>query len=112
MAKLRTYEQNISELYAKFQAQPATTELSQTVRGMVSISDLRSALNVVNEAIDELAQVETDKVVRGIIQDIGELENAAALKPGGTRTQKKIVRTTDWFDKLEKDFKRLLAFYV
>lgn len=107
---LHGYETAISELYARFKSDPQI-ELSGSVKSMISISDLRNALNIVNEAIDEESQIETDKVVRGIIQDIGELEMAGALKTGVARTTKKIERTTDWFDKLKGDFSRLLAFY-
>lgn len=110
LERLRGYNASISELYTKFKSDPQI-ELSSSVRKMVSISDLRNALNVVNEAIDEDSQFETDKVVRGIIQDIGELENAGYVKKGSTRTPKKIDRTTDWFVKLTGDFTRLLAFY-
>lgn len=81
------------------------------VRKLVSISELRNALNIVNEAVDEESQVQTDKVVRGIIQDIGELQTAAVVKKGQVRTPKKIDRTNDWFLKLTADFQRLLSFY-
>lgn len=110
LSKLRDWDNSILTLYAKFQEDPQL-ELSSSLRKF-SISDLRNALNIVNEAIDETTQIQTDKVVRGIIQDIAELQNSAALKPGIPRTPKKINRTTDWFVKLTGDFKRLLSFYV
>lgn len=111
LSKLREFDTAVTDLYSKFQADPQV-ELSPTVRKVISISELRSALNTVNEAVDEQSQIETDKVVRGIIQDIGELQNAAALKTGVPRTLKKIERTNDWFIKLTGDFKRLLSFYA
>lgn len=87
LKRLHDYDGAISDLYSRFTANPQI-ELTGPVKSMVSISDLRNALNIVNEAIDEDSQVETDKVVRGIIQDIGELEMAGALKSGSTRTAK------------------------
>lgn len=110
LSTIRSYDSAITDLYEKFQKDPQI-ELTVSVRNLVSISALRNALNVVNEAIDEDSQIATDKVVRGIIQDIGELETAALLKKGGTRTPKKIERTADWFDKLTSDFTKLLSFY-
>lgn len=111
LSTIRSYQTNISDLYSQFKVDPKTMELTATIRKLVSISDLRISLNIINEAIDESSQIESDKVVRGIIQDIGELENAAQLKPGANRTAKKMTRTGDWFDKLGKDFVQLLAFY-
>lgn len=110
LSTIRSYDSAITDLYNRFQKDPQI-ELTTSVRNLVSISTLRNALNVVNEAIDEESQVATDKVVRGIIQDIGELETAAILKKGAARTPKKIERTTDWFDKLTGDFSKLLSFY-
>lgn len=107
---IKGYDQAIADMYEKFKADPQI-EVAAPVRRLVSISDLRNALNIVNEAIDEESQVRSDKVVRGIIQDIGELETAAYVKKGASRTRKKIERTTDWFDKVQGDFTRLLAFY-
>lgn len=110
LGKIRNYAGNISDLYQSFKSDPQI-ELAAPVRKLVSISDLRNSLNIVNEAIDEESQVQTDKVVRGLIQDIGELETAAYVKKGSSRTPKKIERTTDWFEKVTGDFSRLLAFY-
>ncbi|CAN8071155.1 unnamed protein product [Agarophyton chilense] len=107
---LKDYEGKISDLYSQFKQDPQL-DLTSSVRKLVNISELRNALNVVNEAIDELSQTETDKIVRGIIQDIGELEVAATLKKGSQRTMKKIERTTDWLDKITGDFTKLLSFY-
>lgn len=110
LKKIRNYAGSINDLYESFKSDPQI-ELAAPMRKLVSISDLRNALNVVNEAIDEESQVQTDKVVRGIIQDIGELETAAYVKKGTSRTPKKIGTTTDWFVKIAGDFGRLLAFY-
>ncbi|PXF46408.1 hypothetical protein BWQ96_03802 [Gracilariopsis chorda] len=110
LKKLKEYDTKIAQLYLQFKENPQL-DLTPSVRNLVSISELRNALNVVNEAIDEQSQTETDKIVRGIIQDISELEVAAVLKKGGQRTPKKIDRTADWFEKITGDFTRLLSFY-
>lgn len=111
LEQLRKFDQGIKELYSKFKENPQL-EISSTVKDLLPINELRSALNSVNEAIDESAQVASDKVVRGIIQDIGELETASALKQGISRTKKRIAKTTDWFDKLTADFQKLLSYYA
>lgn len=111
ISKLKEYQSDLQGLYSEFKSNPQA-EIKDKVSKMISISDLRDALNTVDEAFDEETQRETDKVVRGIIQDIGELETAAVLKKGTERTQKKIERTTDWFEKLVDDFSRLLSFYA
>lgn len=110
LSKIEAYSKGISDLYASFKLNPQL-ELSDPVRKLISISQLRNALNVINEAIDEDGQTQTDKVVRGIIQDIGELENVSYVKKGAARTPKKIERTMDWFEKVTGDFTRLLSFY-
>ncbi len=111
LATLRKYQSDIIELYTEFKADPQL-KLTSRVNKMFNISELRDALNVFGEAFDEAAQLETDKVVRNIIQDIGELEAAVALREGAVRTERKIQRTTDWFEKLVSDFKKLVSFYA
>lgn len=110
LSKLREYSNGIDTLYDTFK-NDSQAELAGPIRKLVNISALRNSLNVVNEAINEDTQLVTDKIVRGIIQDIGELQNAVILKSGVPRTTKKIDRTTDWFIKISGDFKRLLSFY-
>lgn len=108
---LRKYQEAVDELYTEFKNDPQA-KLNPRVGAIFQISELRGALNTFGEAFDEDAQRETDKVVRNIIQDVGELKTAAALREGATRTQRKIERTTDWFEKLVSDFKRLMAYYA
>lgn len=111
LAMLRKYESDVSQLYTEFKADPQL-KLTPRVSKMFNISELRDALNIFGEAFDENAQLETDKVVRNIIQDIGELEAAVILREGAVRTERKIQRTTDWFEKLLSDFKKLVSFYA
>lgn len=108
---LQNYQTEIDSLYAEFKGNPQL-ELNPRVGKTFNISELRDALNAFNEAFDEDSQKETDKVVRNIIQDIGELQTAGALKKGAVRTERKIQRTADWFDRLSIDFNRLMAFYT
>lgn len=110
LAQLAGVDDSMKALYESFKSNPQV-EISTTVRKAVSISDLRTSLNIINDAIDEASQAETDKMARSIIQDIGELQMAASLKPGTTRTQKKIERTNDWFLQITADFTKLLSFY-
>lgn len=111
LEQLRKFDQDIKDLYTKFKNDPQM-EITSNLKQLLPIDELRNALNAVNEAIDENAQVASDKVVRGIIQDIGELETASGLKAGISRTKKRIAKTTDWFDKLTGDFQKLLSYYT
>lgn len=107
---IRGYQSSIKEMYDKFKNDPQF-DLTEKVKNLVDVSELRNALNTVNEAISEESQQLSDKVVRGIIQDFNELQDASGLKEGVERTKKKIERTGDWFEKLGDDFGRLLKFY-
>lgn len=107
---LLKYQSEIDSLYAEFKGNPQL-ELNPRVGKTFPISELRDALNQFGEAFDENSQKETDKVVRNIIQDIGELQTAGALRAGTVRTERKIQRTNDWFERLTTDFKRLMSFY-
>lgn len=108
VSTLKGYQAKIDTLYTAFKEDP---QAPIPLKDAFQISKLRDALNTFDEAFDEEAQIETDKVVRGIIQDIGELQNAAALKPGTPRTKKKIDRTQDWFETLTRDFNKLMSYY-
>lgn len=108
---LLQYQADIDTLYSEFKGNPQL-ELNPRIGKTFNISQLRDALNAFNEAFDEDSQKETDKVVRNIIQDIGELQTAGALKSGAVRTERKIQRTADWFERLSGDFRRLMAFYA
>lgn len=107
---IRDYEKSIKDVYEKFKNDPQF-DLTEQVKSLVDVSELRNALNTVNEAISDESQQLSDKVVRGIIQDFNELQNSSVLKEGVERTKKKIERTGDWFEKLSDDFGKLLQFY-
>lgn len=107
---IRGYQKSIKEMYDKFKDDPQF-DLKEQVKSVVDVSELRNALNTVNEAISEQSQQLSDKVVRGILQDINELQDSSLLKEGAERTKKKIDRIGDWFEKLGDDFGKLLGFY-
>lgn len=108
LATLKKYQSEIDQMYTDFKSNPQVP-LSSRV-GKLNISELRDALNTFGEAFDEDAQRETDRVVRNIIQDIGELQAATVLREGAVRTERKIQRTTDWFEKVTTEFSRLVSF--
>jgi hypothetical protein len=111
LKRLSEYSALIKDTTTKFAANPTSYDVAGTVKATMKVDDIRSSLNTVNEAFDEETQRVTDKVVRGIIQDIGEIITNSALKPGTSRTPKKIDRTTLWLSKISTDFDHLLAFY-
>jgi hypothetical protein len=111
LKKLSDYDALIKDTAAQFKADPMSYDVAAKVKSSFKVDDIRSSLNIVNEAFDEDTQRVTDKVVRGIIQDIGEVITNSTVKPGTSRTSKKIDRTTQWLSKISGDFDYLLAFY-
>uniref|UniRef100_A0A6T6NYL8 Uncharacterized protein n=1 Tax=Timspurckia oligopyrenoides TaxID=708627 RepID=A0A6T6NYL8_9RHOD len=110
LSDLQAKRKELSDLQAQFKADSQLDVVSK-VNNMFNISKLRDDLNKVNSAFDEETQIQTDRVVRNIIQDISELNSAAKLKPDVPRTPKKIEKTNSWMSKLASDFDKLLAFY-
>ena len=76
-----------------------------------SIVKLRDDLNKLTLALDEDTQIKTDKLVRVIIQDLVELDQATKLKEGAQRTPKKNAATTKWFTQTLGDFEKFIAYF-
>eukprot|EP00179_Madagascaria_erythrocladioides_P005039 CAMPEP_0198319990 /NCGR_PEP_ID=MMETSP1450-20131203/9009_1 /TAXON_ID=753684 ORGANISM="Madagascaria erythrocladiodes, Strain CCMP3234" /NCGR_SAMPLE_ID=MMETSP1450 /ASSEMBLY_ACC=CAM_ASM_001115 /LENGTH=213 /DNA_ID=CAMNT_0044023419 /DNA_START=52 /DNA_END=693 /DNA_ORIENTATION=+ len=110
VAKLRQYREALADLQAKFKEDPQIPIVAD-LRAIFEISTLRTALNSANRIFDEDTQKETDIVVRNIIQDIAELENFGALKPGRERTPRRIEKTGAYLGKIISEFDKLLAFF-
>lgn len=111
LEKLRGYKGLVEKVVTDFEAAPATFDVAATFKKDVKIDGIRMVLNVVNEAFDEETQKQTDKVVRGIIQDVGELQYNGGVKEGAQRTPKKIERTRQWLTKISSDVTYLAAFF-
>lgn len=110
VAKLAAFGAAVKRAGAEFEAAPTTADVAAAFRA-IKVDELRSVLNVLGEAFDEEAQKTTDKVVRGIIQDVGELVYNGGLKGAAQRTPRKVDRIRGWVRKIDGDFDYLLAFY-
>lgn len=79
----------------------------------ISYADLRINLyNASNKVLDEDAQRGTDRLIRVIMQDINEAEQAAVLKPGVKRSERKIEALTRKVRKLNDGIEDYLKFFA
>lgn len=85
-------------------------DIVPVIRTDLDFVALREAMNTLNTAVDEDTQKGTDRLIRIIIQDIGELEANSKLKDGIPRSEKRLTVICGKLDKLEKAFGDLLAF--
>lgn len=72
---------------------------------------IRTVLNKYNQAFSEDTQRGTDRLIRGIVQDVQELERDVLVKAGKTRSESKIKNLTKRLDATESAFKDLAAYY-
>ena len=100
----------VQEMEKQLKANPQL-DLGPAIRKYFAFNDIRTALNTVNEALDEDTQRGTDRLIRNTIQDITELESANKLKAGVVRSDRKIVIMTGKLEKLDRAFTEFLAFF-
>jgi len=110
LATLTQSRATLASLSEAFQADK-NLALSSDVRKKFDIVKLRDSMNKLTFALDEDVQIKTDKIVRSIIQDLGELEQASALKEGAQRTAKRVASTEKWFSQAINDYDRFLAYF-
>ena len=72
---------------------------------------IRTVLNKYNQAFSEDTQRGTDRLIRGIVQDVQELERDVVVKAGKPRSESKIKNLTKRLDATESAFKDLAAYY-
>jgi hypothetical protein len=72
---------------------------------------IRTVLNKYNQAFSEDTQRGTDRLIRGIVQDVQELERDVLVKAGKSRSESKIKNLTKRLDATESAFKDLAAYY-
>uniref|UniRef100_A0A6U4RY14 Uncharacterized protein n=1 Tax=Hemiselmis andersenii TaxID=464988 RepID=A0A6U4RY14_HEMAN len=85
--------------------------LSESLQSF-SIVKLRNDLNLLTTALDEDTQIKTDRIVRVIIQDLVELDQAVKVKKDMGRTPKKVAATRKWFSQTIGDFDKFIAYFV
>jgi len=109
IAAVQGYKQSVTDLKATLAKDPQAN-IGPKLRKDFDFSALRTDLNVINEALDEDTQRGTDRLIRGILQDITELETAQKQKDGVPRSTTRLAIVTGKLDKLEKAFGDYLAF--
>ena len=111
LTSLRKLKDDLKQVQKQFENNPSSFDVGNIVKNMVGgVEKLRDDLNKVNQVFNEEDQKKTDRLVRGIIQDVEEVEVVSTMK-GGQRTQRKIERTRDWLNKVSGDFEKLLSLY-
>jgi hypothetical protein len=84
--------------------------LGPTIKKTFDFSKLRADLNTLNSAFDEETQRGTDRLIRGILQDLTELEVANAQKDGIPRSDIRVAKMSAKLDKLQAAFDDYLKF--
>jgi uncharacterized protein YycO len=73
---------------------------------------IRDSCNVINTILDEDTQRYTDRLIRNIVQDLIEIDIAAAQKEGIARSTRRYDNVQNKLTKLAKSIDELLAFTV
>lgn len=102
---------NVADEMQKQLAENPQLDLKGAIVKYFPFDKIRAALNTANTALDEDTQRGTDRLVRNIIQDISELEAANYLKPGVTRSERKIEIMNRKLQKLEAAFSDFSKFF-
>merc|ERR1712194_701112 len=84
--------------------------LGPVIRKQFDFGKLRADLNSLNTAFDEDTQRGTDRLIRGILQDLTEIEQANAQKDGIERSPRRVANLSAKLNKVEGAFKAFLAF--
>ena len=84
--------------------------LGPALRKQFDFGKLRSDLNTLNTAYDEDTQRGTDRLIRGIMQDLTELETANTQKDGIERSERRVANMNAKLDKLQTAFDDFIAF--
>lgn len=84
--------------------------LEPVLRKQFDFGKLRADLNTLNTAFDEDTQRGTDRLIRGILQDLTEIEVSNTQKDGIERSARRVATLNSKLDKVESAFNQFLAF--
>lgn len=107
--KIQRY-QNVVQQMKKGVEKDAQANLAFVIKQELEASDVRTNLYTFNTCFEEDTQRGTDRLIRGVIQDIVELDAANKQKEGVLRSDIRLEAVKRKLDKLEKAFGDLLAF--
>ena len=109
LKSVQKYAAMVGEMKSSL-ASNSQVNLGPYLRKEFDFSKLRSSLNDLNSAFDEETQRGTDRLIRGIMQDLTELETANAQKEGIERSERRVANMNAKLDKLQIAFNDFLAF--
>lgn len=109
LKKVKGYRTAVQDMQAALKAD-AQVNVRKTIIKDLDFADLRDTLNTVNTAFEEDTQRGTDRLIRVIMQDITELEQANTQKDGIPRSARRVEIMEGKLAKLEKAFSDFLAF--
>jgi hypothetical protein len=84
--------------------------LGPVIRKEFDFGKLRAELNTLNSAFEEDTQRGTDRLIRGILQNLTELEVSNNQKEGIERSERRVTNLNAKLDKLQSSFDDFIAF--
>ena len=109
LSSIKGYSNMVGQMKSAL-AQNDQVNLGPVIRKEFDFVKLRSELNTLNTAFDEDTQRGTDRLIRGILQDLTELETSNAQKDGIARSERRVANLNAKLDKLQCAFNDFLAF--
>jgi hypothetical protein len=106
---VRAARQSVTQLQAQLLANPQAVVQSKAVGDPYQ---LREACNRINAAFDEETQRNTDRLIRTVVQDLVEMDTAAAQKEGMARSPRRLATVQQKLEKLARTLDDFLAFTV
>lgn len=109
LKEVKGYASMVGEMKQSL-ASNSQVNLGPLIRKQFDFAKLRSDLNTFNSAFDEETQRGTDRLIRGIMQDLTELEKANEQKDGIERSERRVTNLNAKLNKLECAFNDVIAF--
>jgi hypothetical protein len=109
LKSVKSYSALVGEM-KKALAENDQVNLGPVLRKQFDLGKLRSDLNILNSAFDEDTQRGTDRLIRGILQDLTELETANSQKEGIERSPRRVGNMNAKLEKVQGAFSGYLAF--
>jgi hypothetical protein len=106
---IRAARQQVTQLQQQLTAHPQAVVKSTAVGDPYQ---LREAFNRINAAFDEETQRNTDRLIRTVVQDLLEIDTAAAQKEGIARSPRRLEAVQQKLAKLARTLDDFLAFTV
>jgi len=109
LKKVRGYKGAVNSMQTALESNPQYN-VKPVILKELDFANLRDSLNTVNSAFEEDTQRGTDRLIRVILQDITELEQANNQKDGIERSARRVEIMQGKLAKLDKAFNDYLAF--